>query len=69
MRSRKITRTVLTMALAGLLTLSIGCVEMLVGAGVGSFGLGYLLGRVTTPTVTVTQCFVNGVEVECAAAP
>ncbi len=52
-----------------LLTLTAGCAEILFAGGLGTFGLGYLFGSATAPTVTNTQCFANGVEIDCANLP
>lgn len=69
MNQRRFKRFALVALTAGLLTLCVGCVEALVAGGVGTFGLGYILGRTTAPSVTETTCFVNGVEVPCGELP
>jgi hypothetical protein len=68
MKKGNVKFSMLLVTLTLLLTLGTGCTELLVGGGLTSFGLGYLLAS-TAPTVTQTQCFVNGEEVDCAALP
>jgi hypothetical protein len=69
MKNRTLRRTALLLVATALLALSAGCTELLAGIGAGTFGLGYLVGAATAPTVTTTQCFMNGEEVDCAALP
>lgn len=69
MKNRGIKRVALLVTLAGLLTVSVGCIEAVVGAGAASFGLGYLFGTANAPTVTETHCYLNGAEVDCGTLP
>lgn len=48
------------------LILGTGC---LVEWAAASGGIGYLLGRLTAPTVTVQECYLNGQPVDCSTVP
>jgi hypothetical protein len=65
-RARHLSRILCSVLLVGLLTITTGCVEQLVAAGLGVFGTGFVLGRITTPTTTTTQCFQNGEPIDCS---
>jgi hypothetical protein len=62
------TRIICFLLSAVVLVVSAGCVETIVAGSAASFGLGWLVGRLTTPTVTETQCYLNGELVDCAAS-
>ena len=69
---KKNARKTKTLALCMLVMLLVplaGCFEVITATSAMSFSAGWLVGRVTAPTITQTQCFVNGVEVDCGSLP
>jgi hypothetical protein len=68
MKNRKFKSSVLLLVVSGVLALGAGCNELAAG-GLTTFGLGFLVGRLTTPTTTQTECYVNGEQVDCSTLP
>ncbi len=62
-------RVLVSLILLLLLPMNAGCVEGLVVPGLGLFGAGWVVGRLTAPTTTETQCYRNGEPIDCAELP
>ena len=52
-----------------LLAPAAGCLRGPMVTHAASFGAGWLIGAITTPRVTETTCYRNGVEVDCSELP
>jgi hypothetical protein len=61
-------RRVVVTGFVGLALLAVGCRPWTVTTSAG-IGLGWLLGYNVAQTQTGTQCFQNGVQIDCADLP
>lgn len=68
-RHRRLSRIMMSLIAAGLLATSTGCVYELLMSHVSAFTAGWVLREATIPTTTETQCFRNGVEIDCSQLP
>ena len=65
-RNGRLRRIAMALVAAGLLVSSTGCVYEMLMSHLSSFTAGWVLREVTMPTTTETQCFRNGVEIDCS---
>jgi hypothetical protein len=68
-RLKKMKRHLALFAACCLLAVNTGCIGWQLAASAASFNLGWLMGALSTPTTTETQCFRNGVEIDCSEVP
>ena len=71
-RQKQMKRHLTVLVACGLLAVGTGCNAWQLAAAAAaasasaSFGAGWLMGAITTPTTTETQCFRNGVQIDCS---
>jgi hypothetical protein len=67
-RQKQMKRHLTVLVACGLLAVGTGCNawQLAAAAASASFGAGWLMGAITTPTTTETQCFRNGVQIDCS---